>query len=276
MGKKGAETEISQSARAERAGARSFRHGRLSRNSGNAVHRLSSQYMSSPNRFAAEASYAFELRWICQELGFDTEYANTIGTRLLGLKDADRGVPYLSRKPLTHEEISDFLVRAFIKFTDHADLILILLDNVQWIDSISRTVICRLASMKKNLLMICSLLSDKAMRQTRWIYNTWYMADSPRYREISLGPFSLPEARQLMSKSFGHNIESFKDSFVNDIYEKTGGLPVFLVEFLENIKRNNKVEIREGKVCWQSSNEVSQVSSLNLSMYISFLACDES
>ena len=69
--------------------------------------------------------------------------------------------------------------------------------------------------------------------------------------EISLGPLDVSEIRDLMSKVLEYDQNAIPDPLCSDIFQTTGGLPVYVVQLLENIKRKKTVELNEeGLLRW--------------------------
>lgn len=192
---------------------------------------------------AAEIPYFSKLCWVCKEIGYRREYADIVGTRLLGLDEADQTRCSINGKVPTLDEMADFLIQAFIKFTECSDLTLISFDDAQWIDSLSWKVIHGLGEKGNNLIFICAMRAHKASRRMSWVKSSYNLpgGEGPRCTEMSLGPFSLDEVRELISHSLEYDEDDLDGTFVGDVHERTSGLPVFVAEFLENIKRNNLV-----------------------------------
>ena len=198
--------------------------------------------------------YLSKLCWVCEQLDHPYEYADLIGSQFLGLDSAT---------PITHvngqvphvAELVEFIAQAFMRITNFADLILVFIDDFQWVDSFTWKVIRALGQSGKKMLLVCAMRSHDKQAMRR-------MSAAVNFRvEITLGPLYLPDIRALVGRVLGYSEETVDDFFCTEIYQRTGGLPVYLVELLEDIKRNKTVSlsdegvlrfissVHEGKVC---------------------------
>ena len=209
-------------------------------------------------------------RQICQVLCFEQEYAYIVGSRLLGLVETNREKCAVRGKVPTLDDMAEILIQSFSKFIEHADLTVIFLDNAHWIDSLSWRVLCGLVETGRNLLLVCSVQYRKAMRCMPCALRQWGNSHTKEnYTDIYLGPFSITEVRELISQTLGYEEEILDDGVIIDVHEHTNGLPVFVAEFLENIKRKNMLEIRGGRLCWRQNDAVQQVCNLKFFIYLS-------
>jgi predicted ATPase len=64
--------------------------------------------------------------------------------------------------------------------------------------------------------------------------------------EVSLGPLDISEIRSLMANLLVYSEKAIPDALCTDIFQRTGGLPVYVVQLLEDIKRNKTVELDDG------------------------------
>ena len=175
--------------------------------------------------------YFDKLCWACDEVGYPRAYANLVAFQFLGLN---------SSRPITHinghiplvAELVEFVAEAFMRITDFADLILVFIDDFQWVDSFTWKVIRALGQSGKKMLLICAMRSHDKQAMRR-------MSTAVNFRlEITLGPLDLPEIEELISSAFGCTESSINDDICTDMYQRTGGLPVYVIELLEAIKRN--------------------------------------
>lgn len=110
------------------------------------------------------------------------------------------------------------------------------------------------------MLLICAMRShDKqALRRLSTAITQSHMQS--QMIEISLGPLDLLEIREMIAKVLGYGEDAVDESLCSDIYQKTGGLPVYVAELLENIKRNKTVAIDDsGILRWTAQAEQEQV-----------------
>lgn len=195
--------------------------------------------------------YFEKLCWVCEELDYPYEYADIVGSQFLGL-DGASPVTHVDGHVPTMEELVEFLAFAFICLTDHADMTVVLLDDFQWVDAFSWRVFQLLCKKGKKLLVICATRShDKqALRRLSNAASGQSQLQS-RLIEISLGPLDYAEIRQLTARVLVQKEEAISDGLCTDIFQRTGGLPVYVVQTLENIKRKKSVELDEnGMLQW--------------------------
>jgi predicted ATPase len=85
--------------------------------------------------------------------------------------------------------------------------------------------------------------------------------DELRLLTIDLGPLDTTEMREMIAMGLGYEESAINSTFANDIYEQTGGLPVYAVEYVESIKRSNLAEMdSNGTVGWRESASGNRVS----------------
>lgn len=223
-----------------------------------------------PSR-STSVPYFQKLCWVCEKLGFAHEYADIVGSRLLGLDDASRSICTVDGKVPTLEDIVDFLTTAFLFITKFADLVLVIVDDFQWIDSLSWKVIRVLREKgKSNLFLVCSMRAhdSKTLRRMSSTLSCDQNSQASS-TEIFLGPLDISDMSLLISKVLGCGEHQLNDSFCTDIYERTGGVPVFCIELLENIKRKNATVIhKSGRVGWQAGAKGEQLRSEGTSIAV--------
>ena len=79
--------------------------------------------------------------------------------------------------------------------------------------------------------------------------------------EISLVPLDFANIRSLMALVLEYEKKSIPESLCTDIFQRTGGLPVYVVQMLENIKRKGTVEVGEdGMLRWNAAGLKEKVS----------------
>ena len=196
--------------------------------------------------------YLSKLCWVCEQLDYPHEYADLVGSQFLGLDSATPVSHVNGHVPLV-AELVEFVAQAFMLITNYSDLVLLVFDD--HVDSFTLKTIRALAqSGKKMLLVLATRSTDKqAMRRMSAAVNF--------HVEITLGPLYLPDIRDLLCRNLGYSEEAIDDFFCTEIYQKTGGLPVYLVELLEDIKRNKTVTLgEEGVLRFVSGSHKGEVS----------------
>ena len=206
-----------------------------------------------------DVPYFEKLCQICEEIEYPFEYADIVGSQFLGL-DGASPVTHVEGHVPTINELVDFLSQAFICITNYSDLSLIFVDDFQWVDSFTWKIFRELCEKGKKMLLICAMRShDKqALRRLSAAITQSHMQS--QMIEISLGPLDLLEIREMIAKVLGYGEDAVDESLCSDIYQKTGGLPVYVAELLENIKRNKTVAIDDsGILRWTAQAEQEQV-----------------
>ena len=214
-----------------------------------------------------DAPYFEKLCWVCEQLEYPFEYADIVGSQFLGLESASPGVTHVDGHVPTMAELVEFLALAFICIVENADLTVILLDDFQWVDSFSWKIFRTLCNKGKKLLVMCATRShDKqALRRLSAAANGQDQMVSQMI-EISLGPLDFNEIRELIARVLGHDEWAVGDTVCSDIFQRTGGLPVYVVQVLENIKRKKTLEIDDnGMIQWTAEGLEEQVCALDVS-----------
>jgi len=204
----------------------------------------------SVQKHTASVPYFEKLCWICEQLEYPFEYADIVGSQFLGLESAN---------PLTHidghvptmEELVEFLALAFVRITEFADLNVVVLDDFQWVDAFSWKIFRVLCKRGKNMLLVCLSRShdQQALRRLRAALNSENELQS-QMTEIQLRPLSLPDFRALIAAVLEVDLPSIPDSICGDLYQRTAGLPVFVIQVLENIKRKGTLEMVDSVLKW--------------------------
>jgi hypothetical protein len=209
----------------------------------------SSQKMVRGDSFESAAStrpatvlpYLDKLCWVCEELSYPHEYADLVGSQFLGIDGATPITQVDGHVPLV-AELVEFMAQAYMRITSFADLIIVFIDDFQWVDSFTWKVIRALGQSGKNMLLICAMKSHDKQAMRR-------MSTAVNFRvEITLGPLYLPDIRELIASVLGYSERTVDDFLCTEIYQKTGGLPVYLVELLEDIKRNKAMFLSDDGV----------------------------
>lgn len=212
-------------------------------------------------RNTATVPYFEKLCWVCEQLNYPYEYADIVGSQFLGL-DGASPVTHVEGHIPTMDELSDFLALAFISISHFADLTVVLLDDFQWVDSFSWKIFQVLCKKAKKLLVLCATRSHdrQALRRLSTAATGQNQLQS-RMIEISLGPLDFNDIRVLTSKVLAHDEDAISDALCTDIFQWTGGLPVYVVQVLENIKRKRTLELDDnGQLQWTAEGLKEKVS----------------
>jgi len=221
---------------------------------GSSLEKRESFGVSNDVQVSLKIPYMKKLYWVCEQMGYPHEYADLVGSQFLGLDSA---------VPITHidghvppvSELVEFMAQAFMRITDFADLILVFVDDFQWVDSFTWKVIRALGQSGRRMILICATRSHDKQALRR-------MSTAVNFRlEITIGPLDLPEIRQLIASTVGCSEDAVDEQLCTQIYSRTGGLPVFVVELLETLKRRKSLKKNdEGTLFLEEDGEAEDVS----------------
>jgi hypothetical protein len=222
---------------------------------------------ASVHRNESSVPYFEKICWICEQLNYPFEYADIVGSQFLGLESADP-VTHVDGHVPTMDELVEFLALAFICISEFADLNVVVLDDFQWVDAFSWKIFKALCNRSTKMLLVCATRShDKqALRRLSTAFVTPESRLQSQTIEISLGPLDFTDIRALIVSVLEVNKSSVTDELCSDIFQRTGGLPVFVVQVLENIKRKKTLEVVGGILKWNAEglrDKVSIVSARN-------------
>jgi hypothetical protein len=190
-----------------------------------------------PGKARSRFPYLQKLVWACEEAGYGKNYAHLIACEFLGLEDSNPIGQEDGAAPLMGDLV-ECIAKCFIKIVDFADVVVLFVDDFQWVDTLTWRVTRALSQSAKRMLFLrASRSHDKrAMRRlsnglSRGVNSTM---------EITLGPLELDDIRELVSHIFNipDVVDSIDEEVCTHIYQKTGGLPVYVIELLETVKRN--------------------------------------
>lgn len=192
--------------------------------------------------------YFEKLCWVCEQLDYPYEYADIVGSQFLGLDGASPVTDIDGHVP-TMDELVEFLALAFICLADFADLTVVLIDDFQWVDSFSWKIFRTLGKRGKKLLMLCAMRShDKQAMRRLSTAATRENELQNHMVEISLIPLDVRDIKVLMSRVLGYDKKLVPDTLCVDVFQRSGGLPVYVVQMIEDMKRRKTVEIGDNGV----------------------------
>lgn len=207
---------------------------------------------SNVNRLTDQVPYFEKLCWVCEQLDYPYEYADIVGSQFLGL-DSANPVTHIDGHVPTMDELADFLAQAFVCVSGFADLAIVVLDDFQWTDTFSWKIFRALCKVCPKMLLICATRSHDKQALRRLSAALAEESDlHGKLTEISLGPLDFGDIRDLMVIILEVEKSSIPESICTDIFQRTGGLPVFVVQTLENIKRKKTLELVDGVLRWSA------------------------
>lgn len=228
------------------------------------------------SRQLEEVPYFERLCWACEKLDYPLQYIDLVGSQFLSL-DGAKPVSQVDGHVPSMNEIVDFLVEVFICLTESTDIVVVSIDNFQWVDSFSWKIFKKLGEKGQHLLLLGAMRShDKqAMRRLSNAAAHQQTQMLGQMTEIVLSSFETSDIRVLASHILGFLSSQISDSICSDIFQRSGGLPVFVLQVLENIKRAKTLVLNDdGEVTWTKEGlkeKVRYASNLTLEGSCSFL-----
>jgi len=215
----------------------------------------------------AHVPYFEKLCWVCEQLDYPYEYADIVGSQFLGLEGASP-VTHVEGHIPTMDELSEFLALAFIFIADYADLTVVVLDDFQWVDAFSWKIFQVLCKRGDRILLICATRSHDKQALRRLSMAAGQNDLHNHMVEISLGPLDFNEIRDLIAKVLRQKEDAVSDALCTDIFQRTGGLPVYVVQVLENIRKKKSLELdANGILQWTEEGLKEKVGGLQISLY---------
>lgn len=201
------------------------------------------------------ASIFERLQELCIQLNAPEGFVEIVGHHLLGSSKlrmkAVKKAPKLS-------EIISFMAQVFLLSSEHVDVIILALDDVQYMDNLSWKVIERIFEQGKNLSIICgSRPLDEiplTVDEDFWTKLHRTHKKAGQFHEINVEPLSKADVRLFASSLFKTEPTDIDDSFIEDIYANSRGIALFTSMILKNCIQNNLYGTsNENKVGWNTS-----------------------
>ena len=215
---------------------------------------MSLSSMSSKNTNTSITQAFAEL---CEYLDASEKMIELVGNLLLGEKSK---MPTKNEKGPAISEVVSFLSKAFVKCTSHINLVILALDDVQWMDSESWNVIQSLFETGQNVLILCGTRSSNKLSIQNEFWNDLCekYKYQDRYFETNMSPFIETDVLDLVAKSFSCRSRDIDEKVSKEIFLHSEGIPIFASEIIKTCRKmkllergkNNKIEwtVKGGKV----------------------------
>lgn len=202
-------------------------------------------------KLTSTAAYFELMCWACGELDYPFEYADIVGSQFLGFEEAS-AITHVDGRVPAMEELVEFLALVFVKLGDSSSLVMACVDDFQWVDAFSWRVLKVVCKRANNMLLLCATRShDKqALRRISNAATTSTEAQS-RMVEMSLGPFDFNDIKDLISYIFIQKKAAIPSDLCAEIFQMSGGMPVYSVQLLENLKRTQALRMVNGQLTWK-------------------------
>ena len=184
-----------------------------------------------------------------------------VGKRFLGIRDGNKNDSATqSESPtLQIQSIVNFMADAFIRCTKHVNLVLLALDDVQWMDELSWKVVQTIFERAENVLTLCGSRPPSSNLPLEPIFFSdlqgQYQKEG-RYLEISLAPFEDSEVKEMIADTLKVKLDEVDTSFIRNVFTTSGGMPHYISYILDAIKRNNlTVRLENGMIGMKNTAE---------------------
>lgn len=194
---------------------------------------------------------ADRLHDLCNELGAPKALLKLLGHHLLGLSfkttTSKEKMPKL-------DEIIEFMAQMFIHSTVHADLTIVALDDLQFMDDLSWKVVLKINEIGKNVLFLCGSRPYMFVKEGFLKEVKTKISDSTRFQELEVGPLPRFDIARMIALVLDINVGEIDATFLKDIHDHTRGMPNFALQVLKTCKsksmfqrlKNDKVGVPSG------------------------------
>jgi hypothetical protein len=204
------------------------------------------------------------LAFLVNELQAPPEFLEIIGGHILGLRGKSHFSSQAKNRSGSLDAIVDFMASAFIRCTSHASLVVLALDDIHHLDELSWKIVEKIFQLGKNVLIIGSSRPLKSYKldvdPAFWSdLNNQYSREL-RFTSFFLSSLSDVEIRDLIAYKLGTRAQDVDRNFYTDLHSRSGGMPHFATQIIENIKKKRVVDfLPDGKIGWRNNLESEEV-----------------
>ncbi len=178
---------------------------------------------------------------LCREMDMPPSFVDHILQSLLGLEKRTTGAPSVKSKPPAARTMITFMTRAFRRCTQDAKLVVVALDDLHEADEYSWKAIREIYETTQNVLFIGTTYPEDSrnmkVEDDFWRDLTKKHQRMGRFVTIGLGQLNRDEITLMIMKSLGLRRKEVKDDVLEGVSIQSGGLPHFVNEILEHVKR---------------------------------------
>lgn len=185
----------------------------------------------------SKTSRILRLRELCEEMNAPKGFLEIVAHHLLSKQ---QNISKIENTPVISDVI-EFMAKLFIKLTSNAQLVIIVLDSIQWMDAMSWDVVQKIFEIGENVLIVGS---SRPLEVTRLPMNELFWKDlnhkyriDNRFYETRLGPLDEDEVREMAAITFHCNSDELDEALISDIYTHCNGMPYFVAEVLDGMVR---------------------------------------
>ena len=146
------------------------------------------------------------------------------------------------------------MAQVFITASCHADIVVLALDDVQYMDKLSWKVVHSIMGMGERILLVCGSrpLDTCRLALDEDFWEALKRRSKKRFNEVYLKSLEKREIRQLAALCLKCDVDDLDDRFINDVYMHSGGMPYFASMILKNCHRNNLFKrFENNKIGWR-------------------------
>jgi hypothetical protein len=200
--------------------------------------------LSKQESCASSAKVARLVR-ILTDLDAPNEFADLFARHVLGLANKDGEGDRAHIANFTIASSVTYLVKLFQRWIRHAQLAVLALDDVHFMDAISWQVVQKLLESTRNLFVVCTsrpISSYKLEVDTDfWEELNGKYKTEGRYAYMELYRLNTDEIRTMIAKRLNLDEQEIDESFHRDIFTQSGGMPAFAHEILLSASRRNSI-----------------------------------
>ena len=187
---------------------------------------------------------------LCRKAEIPEKFINII-TRLI--ITPSRGDPIVEENDCSSEHlmmmisIAQYLVKAFLQSTMACELVVLALDDVSQMDSMSWKMVELLHSNAQNLIIIgtCRPLTQS---QELHVSVDWWQSlhnveeTENKFFQMKLSPMPLSDVEALIADSLGRKTSEIDPRISHEVFLQSGGMPHLASEILENLCKNDMID----------------------------------
>jgi len=182
------------------------------------------------------------LSFICRELNAPPEFAELIGHHLLGID-----IPTTKKQQVRRlggmKSLISFMTRAFLRCIQDASLVVVALDDIQYMDEMSWKVVQEIFETTENIMLISPTRGDAEF--TLFIDRDFWgkLNDvhemNMRFSLIRLDKLYEEEILHMIAKTLGLQTKDVSSKLHHNVLTQSQGMPLFANEILESMKRRS-------------------------------------
>jgi hypothetical protein len=188
------------------------------------------------------------LRVVCRELEMPPSFIEHALQSLLGGEGAGKnGEEQVRVNPPSEKMMVSFMARAFRICTQDSKLVVMALDDLHHADELSWKVIREIFETVQNVLIIGTSYPSTACKpkvEPEFLETLNHAhKDDGRYVSMALGSLDKEEVTSMIMKTLGLQRKEVKGDLLDGVSIQSGGMPHFVNEILEHIKRQMSVDV---------------------------------